>query len=310
MLIVNNNFILEKTINQILKCEYKFFLNKSNVVGIGLGYKIKNGFYTNQLCVQVFVTKKILLDNLSCNDLVPRIYKNIPTDVVETGIFTACALKKRIRPVLGGYSISNASINHYSGTASCLVTNGVSNFVLSSTHALSNNFTQPIGSPIVQPATKYGGRPPNDTIATLHKYIPIRYSTETSQPINSSDCALGLLTKPNILSPKIDFIGKLNGTKRAILNEEVRKVGTTSELTKGKVLNPNATIEINFSDGKRAAFQDLITTTRMLSPGDSGAILVNKHNYGLGMGLSGSNTTSSYCRLDIALDQLDVKLVT
>src|SRR3712207_7084948 len=40
---------LEQNIANICNCEYTYFLNKSNVVGVGCGYKIKKGFYTNQL---------------------------------------------------------------------------------------------------------------------------------------------------------------------------------------------------------------------------------------------------------------------
>lgn len=50
---------LDEKIKYITQNEYNYFLNKSNVVGVGLGYKIKNGFNTFQKCLSVFVSNKI-----------------------------------------------------------------------------------------------------------------------------------------------------------------------------------------------------------------------------------------------------------
>src|SRR3712207_8306530 len=116
---------LEQNIANICNCEYTYFLNKSNVVGVGCGYKIKKGFYTNQLCIQVFVSKKYPENQLNSNDMIPLMYKGIPTDVKETGNFDACSLNVKIRPALSGYSVS-ANMSEIAGTLGCLVTNGVS----------------------------------------------------------------------------------------------------------------------------------------------------------------------------------------
>src|SRR3712207_8877398 len=49
---------------------------------------------------------------------------------------------------------------------------------------------------------------PTDTVATVHKFIPLRFIKGRDRPINLTDCALGLLTKPNIMSNMIALIGK------------------------------------------------------------------------------------------------------
>src|SRR3712207_9100147 len=84
MVLNKNNYVIEENIAHICDCDYKYFLNKKNVVGIGLGYKVKNGFYTNQLCVQVFVSRKYSENEININDKIPSMYKGIPTDVKET----------------------------------------------------------------------------------------------------------------------------------------------------------------------------------------------------------------------------------
>ncbi|MCD3195812.1 hypothetical protein G8S49_11680, partial [Clostridium botulinum C] len=91
MTLIKNNSEIEENIVNICHCDYKYFLNKRNVVGLGLGYKVKNGFHTNQLCVQVLVSRKFPENEININDKIPSMYKGIPTDVKETGYFRACS---------------------------------------------------------------------------------------------------------------------------------------------------------------------------------------------------------------------------
>ncbi|KLU74594.1 hypothetical protein [Clostridium botulinum] len=313
-MVLNNNCCnkennkLQQNIANICNCEYKYFLNKRNVVGLGLGYKIKNGFYTNQLCVQVLVSRKLPQNQLNSNDMIPVIYKGIPTDVKETGCFTACSFNKKVRPVLGGYSISSNMNERINGTAGCLVTNGVSKFVLGTNHVIANINMSPMKSPIIQPAYKYGGYAPTDTIATLNKYIPLRFIKGHEEPTNLTDCALGLLSKSNILSDKIALIGKVTCVKSPKLNDQVKKVGASTELTRGIITNINTTFTVAYLTGQTAIFKDQILTTHMGGDGDSGAILVNKNNCAIGLLFSTSDNSTGFNRLSTVLDQLDVHL--
>ncbi|ACT33726.1 hypothetical protein G8S49_11445 [Clostridium botulinum C] len=300
---------LQENIAHICDCDYKYFLNKKNVVGLGLGYKVKNGFYTNQLCVQVFVSRKFPKNQLNSNDIIPLIYKGIQTDVKETGYFKACFLNKRIRPVLGGYSISTNMNDQISGTAGCVVTNGVSKFVLSTNHVLANLNMLPMKTPIIQPAYIYRGHTPTDTIATLHKFIPLRFIKREEQPTNLTDCALGLLVKTDIMSDNIAFIGKITCVKSPKLGSHVRKVGETSELTQGTITSINATFTVGYITGKVALFKDQIITTHMAQNGDSGSILVDDNNCALGLLFSTSLNNTAFNRLSTVLDQLDAKLI-
>ncbi|MCD3195769.1 hypothetical protein G8S49_11450 [Clostridium botulinum C] len=300
---------LQENIAHICKCDYKYFLNKRNVVGIGCGYKIKGGFYTNQLSIQVFVSRKFSMNELNSNDIIPLTYKGMLTDVKETGYFRACSLNKKKRPVIGGYNIGTNMNNEISGTAGCLVTNGVSRFVLSTNHVLANINKLPIKTPIIQPSYIHGGYTPTDTIATLHKFIPLRLIKEEEQPINLTDCALGLLTKPNIMSENIAFIGKVNCVKSPKLGSHVRKVGSTTELTEGVIVSINSVMSVTYWDGKRAFFEDQILTTHMARKGDSGAILVDDNKCALGLLMANNPNVTVFNRLSTVLEQLDVGLV-
>ncbi|KEI11955.1 hypothetical protein Z959_12730 [Clostridium novyi B str. ATCC 27606] len=299
---------LEQNIANICNCEYTYFLNKSNVVGVGCGYKIKKGFYTNQLCIQVFVSKKYPENQLNSNDMIPLMYKGIPTDVKETGNFDACSLNVKIRPALSGYSVS-ANMSEIAGTLGCLVTNGVSRFALGTNHVFANINIVPTKTPIVQPDYDHDGYAPTDTIANLYKYIPIRFIKGEERPINLTDCALGLLNNPNIMSDKIAFVGKINCVKSPKLNVSVKKVGTITELTRGFITNTNAVVVINYTNGKSAFFKDQIFTTYMAQKGDSGAILLDDNNCALGLLYGYSPNVTAFNRLSTVLDQLDVSLV-
>ncbi|MCD3195811.1 hypothetical protein G8S49_11675 [Clostridium botulinum C] len=313
MILNKNNYFIEKNklqenIASICNCDYKYFLNKKNVVGIGLGYKVKNGFYTNQLCVQVFVSRKYSENEININDRIPSMYKGILTDVKETGYFKACSLNKKIRPVLGGYSISVSTSEVINGTVGCLVVSGSYKFLLSTNHVLTRINVLPMKYPIIQPASVYGGYAPTDTVATLDKFIPIRFIKGEQQPTNLTDCALGLLTKPNIMSNKIALIGKVSCVKNPKLFGNVKKVGEATELTDGIITSINATFTVSYANGELALFKDQIITTLMGMEGDSGAILVDDKDCAVGMLFSTSHNNTAFNRLSTVLDQLDVHL--
>lgn len=79
---------LSEQIKNICRNDYKYFLYKANVVGVGFGNKFINGINTFEPVIQVFVSKKVPANCLSKDDLIPAIYKCIKTDVIETGTFT------------------------------------------------------------------------------------------------------------------------------------------------------------------------------------------------------------------------------
>ncbi|KEI10486.1 hypothetical protein Z957_01750 [Clostridium sp. K25] len=302
---------IEKTISYICNCEYKYFLNKSNVVGIGCGYKIKNGFYTNQLCIQVFVSKKLPLNELNTNDLIPSIYKGIPTDIKETGGFTACSLTQKIRPTPGGYSISNEYNNEYSGTLGCLVTDNKDLFLLSNSHVLAIFNQAPLGTKIIEPSNEFGGNPKTDTIATLVRYIKIRFIENYDMPFNYTDCGIAKIIDKSLVSPEIALTGIPKGVSNPKLNQPIKKVGAISELTTGVITSIHNTLTVNYHDIKKSAiFKEQIFTSFMAEHGDSGAILLDQSNNVIGLLMSGSKNTSVFNPIDTVLKQLNVNLVT
>ena len=58
---------------------------KANVVGVGLGYRIKGNQQTREQAMLVFVTKKVPKTELQSGDMVPRSVQGSIVDVVEIG---------------------------------------------------------------------------------------------------------------------------------------------------------------------------------------------------------------------------------
>lgn len=299
---MNDCDLLEKKIRHICQNEYKYFISKENVIGVGLGYKIVNGFNTLKKCIKVFVTKKYSVYNNNKN-LVPPTYKGIITDIEERTIPVVTSLTKRIRPVVGGYNIGPVN-EPIGGTMGCVVTDNHNNFILSNNHLLANGNLLPIGTSILQPSMVYGGHSPKDTVAGLSEYIPVKEGTGN----NFVDCAIARILNKKNVSPELAVIGPIKGVASAKLGDNVKKVGSTTEFTLGKVTTINTMMFAMFN-GVLTGFQNQILTTRMTEKGDSGSLLVNSYNYAIGLMMSQNTTDSIFNNLPTVLKSLNVLLV-
>jgi hypothetical protein len=163
-------------------------MKKKNVVAVGIGYKIRNGVQTNEVCVIVSVTKKVSPEALRAKDLIPKDLDGVSTDVIQTGVIKALSVDhaKRYRPAPGGVSIGHKAIT--AGTLGCYVTSGETGerMILSNNHVLANSNAGYPGDEILQPGPYDGGEIDNDLIATLYKFIKIDFG-ETE-----ADCKIAI----------------------------------------------------------------------------------------------------------------------
>lgn len=56
-----------------------------NVVGVGIGRKVVEGRYTDQIAIRVYVTEKVPPERLKNEQRIPEEVDGVPTDVVEAG---------------------------------------------------------------------------------------------------------------------------------------------------------------------------------------------------------------------------------
>ena len=320
-MINTRNRILMNSILYICRNFYEPLLNKANVVGIGLGYRQVKGFYTSQFCIHVLVNKKINSSYLPFEDRIPNVYMGYKTDVIETGEITESEsqnlsglLVDRVRPLIGGYCIMAEGVS--TGTMACVVKKrtrtGYDYFILSNNHILAGRNKLPIGAAVIQPSMEYGGDPIKDIVAELTKYIPIKDINPIYSPTNYVDCAIAKILNVNNISNKLALEGPIKGVSSIQLGEPVIKVGMKTGLTNGTVTTVGLTIKIKSNDGKHTAlYKDVTRADIVTGTGDSGALVINRTNYAVGLHFAGNHKTFSiFCSIAKCLKELNVELYT
>jgi hypothetical protein len=318
-------------------------LQKRNVVGVGLGYKISAGENTGELSLVISVARKMPQTALTAQDLVPKAVGGIKTDVVETGILRALSPvpqdltpRDRWRPVVP----PGVSVGHYkitAGTFGCLVRRGEEVFILSNNHVLANANDCQEWDPILQPGPADGGTE-DDRIARLARWIPIEFESEPSEceaadwaanllnyvaqalgsrhrleplkrsaAVNRVDAALAKPMSPNTVSNQILGIGAPTGVATATLGTDVQKSGRTTGYTQGTITQVDATVRIDYY-GPKALFTGQLVAGPMSQGGDSGSAVLDMDRHVVGLLFAGSNSTTIINPIDEVFSALDVEV--
>ncbi|MEU1465065.1 serine protease [Streptomyces sp. NPDC005727] len=203
------------------------------------------------------------------------------------------ALTPRVRPAFGGVSIGHYKIT--AGTLGSCVYDAQAfpgvppkYYVLSNNHVLANSNDARIGDPVLQPGPYDGGTPENDTIAWLSRYVPIKYMQDGAAPLNYVDAAIAEADFRN-LDRRLYWVGDVKRVNSAPqIDTLVQKCGRTTNYTTGRVLNINATVDVNYGDGRVARFANQILTTPMSAGGDSGSLVCDLEEGAVGLLFAGS----------------------
>ena len=291
-------------VNALRRNEGKL-LEKSNVVGIGIGEKVKGGFPQGRLCLKVYVEKKLIAKKLARNELIPREISRVETDVEEVGKIVAQGNSGRYRPAPGG-----ASLGHYkitAGTLGCLVKDKKSGkvFILSNNHVLANSNNAKKGDPILQPGPYDGGKKPKDIIGYLENWIEIGFSKEANLIVS----ALARPKNTSDVKPEIMMIGLPKGVTRAKLGMPIQKSGRTTGYTTGKVKDISASVKVNY-DNKVALFRNQILTTNMSQGGDSGSLVLDMKKRAVGLLFAGSELVTILNPIATVFNLLNIQLFT
>lgn len=314
-------------------------LNKRNVVGVGLGYKISQGVNTGELSLVVSVAHKEADPSaLAAEDLVPRALDGVKTDVVETGVLRAFQLgpRDRWRPVVP----PGVTVGHYritAGTFGCLVRRGEEVFILSNNHVLANSNNAQQGDAILQPGAADGGTM-DDRIATLADYVPLDFGTTSpecptaewsarllnyvarafgshhrlravkqTEGVNRVDAALASPLSSDLVSNEILYIGGPTGVGAATLGTEVQKSGRTTGHTQGTITQIDATVRVDYN-GPVALFTGQLVAGAMSQPGDSGSAVLDMDGRVVGLLFAGSDATTIMNPIDAVLSALNVEV--
>jgi hypothetical protein len=258
-----------------------------NVVGVGIGRKIKRGRPTKTTCVRIYVESKIPRNVIPQDFLLPERIEDVVTDVVETGRFRAFQTavpptQKKARPARPGCSIGFQFVNAaggelMAGTFGAVVTVNGARFILSNNHVLANENKLPIGTAIFQPGLLDGGNPATDQIATLATFVPLQIGEA-----NVVDCALASILNEASINPKImPKVGQLVSDQPidAADGMKVEKIGRGTGFTTGSISDVAATVTVGFDLGLLTFDNQILVAGdkgAFAGDGDSGSLVVDQ----------------------------------
>ncbi|MGW8268143.1 MAG: hypothetical protein ACWGSQ_17385 [Longimicrobiales bacterium] len=305
------------------------WLARPGVIGTAVGFG-----HAKQAVLKVYVT------TLGAAAL-PRSVSGIPVSVEVTGPFVSFAdpppgttLRRTFdegsgesadldgidrkgsfpRPVPIGVSTGHPDVT--AGTIGARVTDGARIFALSNNHVFAANNRGRIGDNLLQPGVADGGRNPEDLLATLFDFEPLKFCAGTVCPLNLMDAALALTSAENLgtETPEDGYGSPRPGTAEAALGMKVQKYGRTTGHTQGQVSGINAIIDVNYRTGvARFEGQIMISGEAFSAGGDSGSLIVTKgllagDRRPVGLLFAGSANNTIANPIDLVLDRFGVRV--
>ena len=269
-------------------------LSDDNIIGVGVGKKVRAGEIVGGLCVKIYVHRKVPDAQLGRRRL-PRTIKGVPTDVEEIGLIHAFAVPctdqrhDHRRPAPCGFSVGHPLVN--AGTIGAIVRDSGSDtgarYILSNNHVLAAANRGTVGDAILQPGPKDGGTARTDVIGALARFVPLDFSNP-----NRVDAAIAKVD-PADVDPVICGIGPIRGTVKAASEMTVFKHGRTSGMTRGVITDVDADIKVRYATGEARFLNTILVrgvppTTPFGQPGDSGAAIVDDSGRMCGLLFGGS----------------------
>ena len=281
-----------------------------NVVGVGIGRKTVRGVATKDIALKVYVKQKIHPLLVRDEQVIPVEVEGVPTDVEEAGEFSIWRpippiYQRKVRPAMGGISIGHYAIT--AGTLACLVRDAGETFILSNNHVLANENRGAEGDPILQPGRFDGGKTDRDVIARLDTFVAV-----DPAGTNLVDSALAKPFDERDVIPDILGIGRLRGTKEAVLDEKVMKSGRTTRKTDGTVMDVSATLRVGYQTGSYVFTDQMIIKGErgaFSAGGDSGSTIVAYDGNAVGLLFAGSPFFTIANKMSHVEKALDVQLI-
>ncbi len=282
------------------KEEYEqWLLSLTGVTGVGYNHSI-------HLYVEKATTE--------LRAMVPKKLNGVDVIIVESGKFVPLIMvplvtrfaerTDRYRPAPGGVSIGAPQI-----TAGTLASRAIDKKTggmlgLSNAHVLFSPWgTSPgggKGNPVLQPGKHDGGI--EDGFGELERWIPVKLEPEE----NLIDAAV---FKSELLSEEIVDIGEIESPVAPAVGMNVVKSGRTSALTYGKIYDVNATVKVS-GDGDALFKDQIIVNSPLLSPGDSGSLVLNADSLRtVGLGFAGSESMSVINKASNVERLLDIAII-
>jgi len=288
-------------------------LASENVVGVGIAKKRTDDRVQDTLALTFYVREKVRKRDLSGAELVPPAIPEvlsgptvIPTDVVELGEVVPEANVTR-NPVQPGHSIGHLQIT--AGTFGAVVRNGSVRLALSNSHVLANSGLAAKGDTILYPGTKDGGLDPSDAVGQLVDFVPFQVGGSFVNRVDAAVCSFSVSAVPRLQLQIKGLIGLPTGTSTPRRDMNVLKVGRTTDLTEGRVVDVNFRFVMSYPGVGQVGFLDQVLCTRYTQTGDSGALVLEKGTHrAVGLHFAGANGGSVFSPITEVLRALNIRL--
>lgn len=284
------------------------WLRSRTIVGLGIAQRTTAGRRLGgDRTLKVYVRDKLPANRLAhpVRALSVRGIKVEP-DVEAVGEFFLDAFSGRFRPARPGCSIGHLSGSF--GTFGGIVRQRASGdmCILSCAHVLAPLGSSSLGDVVYQPAPGDGGGVA-DQLGRLAGWTPLR---EGGGFPNSSDAAVAKVVDEARVRADFLRLGFAPGAAALAKEDDaVRRVGRTTELVEGVVLDTNFSVRVTHtapSGTKRFGFHAQVLCEMQSEPGDSGALVVNANGNAVGLHIASSNARSVFTPIHTILADLDV----
>ncbi|MEV0177266.1 hypothetical protein AB0I00_39985 [Streptomyces sp. NPDC050803] len=239
-----------------------------------------------------------------------RLSQPLLEELGTAAAFEPQILKRRMRPSPSGFSVGNVRVT--AGTLGSVVYDFLPGatvdppgpglgvpakfYILSNNHVLADSNRAQLGSPIVQPGVFDGGIDPADRISTLDRFVTIQFAPQIplEQHNNVIDAALGSVDFQDATREQY-FSGAPRAWRRkanVAVGDLVKKTGRTTNISFGRIIAVDATIDVNYGTAGTARFKDQILTTNISAGGDSGSLVTSLDNVAVGLLFAGSSVVT------------------
>lgn len=296
-----------KRVGQIKKKVKNQLKKLPNVTGVGVGYRILRRERTKEICIRVYVRKKVPLNELDEQEVIPPEVEGIRTDVIE-GKFhiqgpPVSSFQSRRNPLIGGLSIINTRIPDSAGTLGGTVFDNITrkDMILSNWHVLCWIGCE-VGDYIIQPGSFDGGTN-SDVVATLFR----------SRLTSRVDAAIAVLTGERFLDQQVLGFRRFEGINDPTLGMSVKKGGRTTGNTTGQIVDVSADINIEgYPTGTRTFTNQLVIETGTNQPfsqrGDSGSLILDNQNQVVGLLFAGNGNQTIANKISDVINALDIDI--
>lgn len=277
------------------------------VVHVSVGLKQINNTATDEFSIRVYVTRKKDIASIAPAERIPKSVQGIPTDVNEVKTVRAHEDTARYRPITGGIQITNGTAvpgGITVGTLGCLATDNsdAKQVFLTNFHVIGGT----AGVSVFQP----------NNVATDLIGVVKRGLISATVDAAIADISAGVTTTTDEINGLLlNLSNHVSGVTAPVGGMRVFKVGRTTGLTNGKVVDANTPVTITYLPPIGAKFFTravLIQCTKVSGcccctcnvvdgsqnfsdHGDSGSAVVSEQRMAIGLVMGGVGSETYAC---------------